>query len=47
LIQTFPLLTLKNYERTYFENLIKNKKIMELISFVKEKNKKVELKLWF
>jgi hypothetical protein len=47
LIQTFPLLTLKNYERTYFENLIKSKNIMKLISFVKEKNKKAELKLWF
>lgn len=46
LIQTFPLLTLKNDEKIYFENLVEhsdrigteNNNVVKLISFVKKKN---------
>jgi len=47
LIQTFPYLRLTNKERIYFQDLIKNKNVNELISFVKKKNEKRRLELWF
>lgn len=46
LIQTFPWLKLTNEERTYLEDLIKNKNTKEIISFVEKKNKKEGLEQW-
>ena len=47
LIQTFPWLKLTEEERIYFKDLIKNKDVEALISFVKKKNEKRRLELWF
>lgn len=47
LIQTFPWLKLTEEERTYFKDLIKIKDVEAVISFVKKKNEKSRLELWF
>lgn len=47
LIQTFPLLNLTKDERMYFKDLIKSKDVEAVISFVKKKNEKRRLELWF
>lgn len=47
LIQTFPWLNLTEEERMYFKDLIKNKDVEAVISFVKKKNEKRRLELWF
>jgi len=46
LIQTFPLLSLNESEKKYFKNLIENKNVEKVLSFVKEINKKKGLELW-
>jgi len=40
IVQTFPWLKLTEEERMYFKDLIKNKDVVALISFVKKKNEK-------
>lgn len=45
LIETFPWLSLKEDEQTYFKDLIKNKNVDAIISFVKKKKEK-GLELW-
>ena len=47
IVQTFPWLKLTEEERVYFKDLIKNKDVVALISFVKKKNEKRRLGLWF
>jgi len=47
LIQTFPWLKLTEEERKYFKDLIKSKDAEAVISFVKKKNEKRGLELWF
>ena len=44
LIQTFPLLSLRDEEQRYLKDLIKNKKVEDLILFVKKINGKRSLK---
>ncbi len=46
IIKTFPILTLSEKEKKYFENLIEQKEVEELISFIKFKNGKANLTLW-
>ena len=46
LIQTFPLLSLRDEERRHLKDLIKNKKVEDLILFVKKINGKRGLKQW-
>jgi len=46
LIQTFPWLELNNDERIKFINLVKNKDVEEVISFIEKKKEKRGLKLW-
>lgn len=46
LIQTFPLLSLRDEERRHLKDLIKNKKVEDLILFVKKINGKRSLKQW-
>ncbi|MEM4134589.1 MAG: N-6 DNA methylase [Candidatus Micrarchaeia archaeon] len=40
LIQTFPILILKQNELKYFRNLIKNKNVKEIIEYIKNVNKR-------
>ena len=47
IIQTFPWLKLTEEEQMYFKDLIKNKDVEAVISFVKKKNEKRRLELWF
>ncbi|MGB9760274.1 MAG: N-6 DNA methylase [Thermoproteota archaeon] len=47
IIQTFPWLNLNDEERITFKNLINGKNAKGIISFVKKKNERRGLKLWF
>lgn len=46
LIHTFPLLNLREDEKKYFKDLIANRSVKEILSFVEKINERQGLKLW-
>ncbi|MEM5777917.1 MAG: N-6 DNA methylase [Candidatus Aenigmatarchaeota archaeon] len=47
LIQTFPLFDLNENDKIQFKSLIVSKNVKEIINYLRDKNKKGGLKIWF